>query len=136
MKRLFVICFILLQFISCSKDDNNLEYKIEPIPVQAADLPEEFKLGETYPLKISYFKTSTCYSFKEFFFLKKNNLHTIFPIDYVFQEDNCEILDGELIEKSFNFIVESNAIHTFRFWQGKDLEGADKYLTFEVPVIE
>ncbi len=133
MKKLLVLCLTLILFASCSVDDDST-YSFEVLPVESVDIPDEFTLGEVYPITVSYFKPSSCHFFREFYYLKDNNERTVAPIDYVFERDDCETLNDELVEETFNFIVTSNGSYIFKFWQGEDTNGGDQYLTIEVPV--
>lgn len=133
MKKLLVLCLALI-FASCSVDDDSTNYSFEVLPVESVDIPDEFVMGEVYPITVSYFKPSTCHSFREFYYLKENNERTVAPIDFVFEQNNCQDLTGELIEETFNFIVTSNGSYIFKFWQGEDVNGEDQYLIIEVPV--
>ncbi len=135
MKKLLILSLILL-LASCSIDGDSTDYSFEVLPVQSVDIPEEFQLGETYPITISYFRPSTCHSFKEFYYLKENNIRTVAPINYVFENNNCNNLEDVLVDETFNFIVTSNGSYIFKFWQGEDTNGEDQYLTIEVPVID
>lgn len=135
MKKLLVICLTLI-LASCSVDDGAIDYSFEILPVESVDIPDEFILGETYPITVSYFKPSSCHTFREFYYLKNNNERTVAPINYVLENNDCETLENELIENTFNFIVTSNGSYIFKFWQGEDADGENQYLTIEVPVVE
>jgi len=135
MKKLLVLGLSLLLFASCSINDDGTNFSFEVLPVESVDIPDEFELGETYPITISYLRPSTCYSFKEFYYLKENNERTVAPINYVFEENNCSDLENDLVEATFNFNVTSNGSYIFKFWQGEDTSGEDQYLTVEVPVL-
>ncbi|MDO7137187.1 MULTISPECIES: hypothetical protein [Algibacter] len=135
MKKLLVICLTLI-LASCSVDDDGLDYSFEILPVESVDIPEEFTLGETYPITVSYLRPSNCHSFREFYYNKNNNERTVAPINYVFENNDCETLENELVENTFNFIVTSNGSYIFKFWQGEDADGENQYLTIEVPVVE
>ena len=135
MKRLLVLCSILL-LASCSINDDGANFSFEVLPVESVEIPSEFELGETYPITVSYFKPSTCHSFKEFYYLKENNERTVAAINYVFENNDCADLEDTLVEATFNFIVTSNGSYIFKFWQGEDTNGEDQYLIIEVPVID
>ncbi|WP_405294609.1 hypothetical protein [Algibacter sp. Ld11] len=135
MKKLLVICLTLI-LASCSVDDGAIDYSFEILPVESVDIPDEFILGETYPITVSYFKPSSCHTFREFYYLKNNNERTVAPINYVLENNDCETLENELVENTFNFIVTSNGSYIFKFWQGEDADGENQYLTIEVPVVE
>ncbi|GAA3631269.1 hypothetical protein GCM10022397_15990 [Flavivirga jejuensis] len=137
MKKFFVLCLIaVLSASSCSLDDDDQNFSLEILPVESVDIPDEFTLGETYPVTVSYLRPSTCHAFKEFYYLKENNERTIAPINYVFERDNCENLQEELVEATFDFTVTSNGSYIFKFWQGKDTDGESQYLTIEIPVVD
>jgi len=121
---------------SCSVDGDSTNYSFEVLPVESVDIPDEFVLGETYPITISYIRPSTCHSFKEFYYLKENNIRTVAPINFLFEDSDCNDLTDTITEKTFNFIVTSNGSYIFKFWQGEDTNGEDQYLTIEVPVID
>jgi hypothetical protein len=135
MKRLVVFCLTLMLFASCSVDDDSTSFSFEILPVESVDIPDEFELGETYPITVSYLRPSTCHGFKEFYYLKENNERTVAPITYVFDNNDCETLEDNLVEATFNFIVTSNGSYIFKFWQGEDTDGETQYLIIEVPVI-
>jgi len=122
-------------FASCSVDDDSTSFSFEILPVESVDIPDEFELGETYPITVSYLRPSTCHGFKEFYYLKENNERTVAPITYVFDNNDCETLEDNLVEATFNFIVTSNGSYIFKFWQGEDTDGETQYLIIEVPVI-
>jgi hypothetical protein len=139
MKRLIILSLTLILFASCSiKDDginyNDANYSLDILPIESVDMPDTFTLGETYPITVSYLKPSTCYSFKEFYYLKNNNERTVAVINYVTNNNSCTDLQDELVEATFNFVVTSNGSYIFKFWQGTDENDVDQYLTIEVPV--
>ncbi len=136
MKQLFALSFALFLFASCSINDDNPNFSFEILPVESVVIPDEFELGEVYPITISYFKPTSCHYFHELYYLKENNERTVAAIDVVYEENNCETLENELVESTFNFIVTSNGSYIFKFWQGEDTNGEDQYLTIEVPVID
>ncbi|WP_282134816.1 hypothetical protein [Seonamhaeicola maritimus] len=136
MKRVIMLCLTLIFFASCSVDDDSADFSFEILPVESVDIPTEFKLGEVYPITISYFRPSTCYTFNDFYYLKDLNERTVAPINYVFERNDCETLEDELVEVSLNFIVTNTGSYIFKFWQGEDNNGEGQFLTIEVPVVE
>ncbi|SFZ90031.1 hypothetical protein SAMN05428642_101702 [Flaviramulus basaltis] len=134
MKKFIVFCLTLVGLASCSINEDSPKYTSEALPVESVDIPDEFELGETYPITIYYFRPTTCHNFKEFYYYKENNERTVAPINYVFESNNCQPLEDELVEATFNFTVTSNGSYIFKFWQGEDTEGESQYLIIEVPV--
>jgi hypothetical protein len=134
MKRFLFISLLLILFHACGLDDNGVDYSLELLPVESVDMPEAFVRGETYPITVTYFKPSTCYTFKEFYYLKENNENTVAVINYLYKNNNCIALDNELVEATFNFEVTDNGSCIFKFWKGVNDHDEDLYLTMEVPV--
>jgi hypothetical protein len=134
MKRFLLISLSLILFHACSLNDNSVDYSLELLPVESVDMPESFIRGEIYPITVTYFKPSSCYSFKEFYYLKENNENTIAVINYNYVNNNCIDLDDELVEATFNFEVTDNGNCIFKFWKGVNNHDEDLYLIMEVPV--
>ena len=134
MKKFLIFSLVAMLFISCSIDDDRNNYTLEILPVESVDIPDEFVLGETYPITVHYFRPTTCHVFREFYYVKDNNIRTVAPITYVFDQNNCTDIENELVDTTFNFIVTGNGSYIFKFWQGEDTNGEDQYLTIEVPV--
>jgi hypothetical protein len=134
MKSFFVLCLAVVLFVSCSTDNDNRNFNFEVLPVESVDIPNEFELGKTYNITVSYYKPSTCHTFSEFYYAKNNNERTVAPINIVWENNNCELLEDELVENTLNFLVTSNGSYIFKFWQGEDENGDSQYLIIEVPV--
>lgn len=71
MKKFIVLSLALFVLASCSLDDDRQNYRSVFLPIESVDIPDEFTLGKTYPITVSYLKPSTCHAFKEFYYLKK-----------------------------------------------------------------
>ncbi|WMI66582.1 hypothetical protein RBH94_05325 [Aestuariibaculum sp. YM273] len=136
MKKLLLFSLSLLLFVSCNTDDDYDNYYFEILPVKSVDIPEEFVMGETYPITVSYEKPSSCYVYRNLYYAKDNNQRTVAPIMTVYDNNNCQPLVEFEEDVTFNFIVTSNGSYVFKFWQGEDENGEDLYLTIEVPVVE
>ena len=134
MKKILILSFILILMGSCSIDDDRDDFNLEILPIESVDIPDSFTMGETYPITVSYLRPSTCHLFREFYYDKENNIRTVAVIDYKFLKSDCEDLENELVEATFNFHVTSNGSYIFKFWQGEDVNGENQYLTIEVPV--
>ena len=139
MKKFFILSCIVTLLLACSTDNDNVTYNLEILPVESVDIPDEFLLGEVYPITVRYYRPSTCHAFRNFYYAKDNNVRTVAPINFVFEQDSgnntCTDLEDDLVEASFNFIVTNQGSFIFKFWQGEDTNGEDQYLTIEVPVV-
>lgn len=134
MKKVLIFSLILVLFWSCSVPENDQDYSLEILPIESVDIPDSFTLGQTYPITVTYLKPSTCHLFKEFYYTKDGNIRTVAIVDYKFLKTDCEDLDNELTEATFNFQPTSEGSYIFKFWQGEDVNGVDQFLTIEVPV--
>jgi len=135
MKKLLYLSVFMLTLFSCSIDDDGPNYTFEILPIESVSMPSEFVLGETYEITVSYFKPSSCYVFNDFYYVSELNQRTIAVIASVYSGPNCEIYENELVDVSFNFMVNNNGTYVFRFWQGQDENGTDTYYIVEVPVV-
>lgn len=137
MKQLVILCILACFLASCSlSDDTNDDFYYEILPVESVDIPAEFTLGETYEIHLSYLRPSTCYAFNDFYYESELNQRTVAVINTVYPNSGCQDLDNEIVEVSFNFMVNNNGTYVFRFWQGEDENGNDMYYIVEVPVVE
>ena len=129
---LFALFFILN---SCSPGDDT-NYLFELMPIQSVDIPTEFTLGQTYPITVHYTKPTTCYYFSSLYYDKDLNIRTIAVENAVEQRNNCQDLSAAdaVSEYTFNFYVTSNGSYIFKFYQGKDDQGNNIFLEYEVPV--
>lgn len=136
MKRFFFIYLTIITFLSCSVDDDSIDYNFEFIPIEEVGIPESFNLGETYQIDLTYYRPTTCHAFHDFYYVANENQRTVAIINIVYDNSNCEPLEDELMEVSFDFKAIYNQTYMFKFWQGEDDNGDDIYLIYEVPVIE
>lgn len=131
------VLFALLFFssISCSLDNDNESFHLEYLKVESVTIPDSFVLGETYEIKVIYKRPTTCHSFHGFYYDKNLNERTI-AVQSIVTENNCIELENQLNEAALNFYVTNNGTYKFKFWQGKNENGDDIYLEYEIPVID
>lgn len=137
MKKIVFICIIILNFWSCSVNDdsNTNNYYFEFIPIEDVTLPEVLKLDSIYQIDVTYYRPSTCHNFHDFYYLAEENERTVAVINIVSDNINCTPIESELVEKSFDFKAVYDQTYIFKFWQGEDDNGDDIYLTYEIPVV-
>ena len=71
-------------------DDNNNDYVLEVLPIESVDIPDEFVLGEVYPITVSYFRPSDCHGFRNFYYDKNLNERTVAIINYKLLNDKAD----------------------------------------------
>ncbi|MCX7551381.1 hypothetical protein [Xanthomarina sp. F2636L] len=132
MKK-FVAYYLLVSFIfSCStSDDSAQDVYYEILPVESAIVPDQFHLGDTYEITLTYIRPSTCYAFNNIYFVQEANERTVAVVAYVVSgNNNCETLNEEM-ETSFNLKATQSGSYIFKFWQG-----GNNYMVVEVPVVD
>ncbi|AXG69069.1 hypothetical protein KORDIASMS9_01288 [Kordia sp. SMS9] len=139
MKKILFLALILssVLFNSCSVDDvaSDIQFQFEFIPIESVEMPSIFNLGSTHTISVTYKRPSTCHTFSNFDYQQQpQNLRIVAVVNFVTPGNNCEPLEEEFKTETFNFSALDLEPYTFRFWQGKDDEGQDIFLTYEVPV--
>lgn len=133
-KILFLLSLIgLLQSCSLDKEDA-VKFRYELVPVESVDVPASFVYGESYTITVRYARPTSCYAFDGFYYEKSENIRTIAVQNVVYQQDNCQTLNASIIEKTLLFNVLSNETYKFKFWKGKDANGQDLFLEYDIPV--
>ncbi len=137
--KLTLAFFLVALFTGCLDDDDNIPFFYDAVAIEEVIIPDEFTRGETYKITVSYFRPSTCHSFSGFDYGGFGNERTVAVFNIVIDDDTtpCENLERtELVEASFTFFVGRENSYVFRFWQGRDDQGNNQFLTIEVPVVE
>ncbi|PTX60371.1 hypothetical protein C8N46_10615 [Kordia periserrulae] len=139
MKKILFLALImsLMVFNSCSVEDNvsDIQFQFEFIPIDSVEIPTTFNYGDTHTISVTYKRPSTCHTFSNFEYEQSTgNLRTVAVVNFVTFGNGCEPLEEEFETKTFSFNALSIEPYTFRFWQGKDDDGQDTYLIYEVPV--
>jgi hypothetical protein len=136
MKKIISLFAILFLFNACTPDEG-ISYSLKLMPIQSVDIPTEFTLGQTYPITVYYTKPTNCYIFNQLYYEKDLNVRTVAVECAVQERNNCVELSGANAEASytFDFIVTSNGSYKFKFYQGKDPNGENVFLEYEVPVV-
>ena len=135
MKKIISFFALFILFNSCSPGDDT-QYTFKLMPIDSVEIPTEFTLGETYPITVHYTVPTSCYYFSSLYYDKDLNVRTIAVENAIAQRNNCQDLsaaDGAT-SYTFNFYVTSNGSYIFKFYQGKDDQGNEIFLQYEVPV--
>lgn len=136
MKKLFLLCFLSFSFWSCSLDDDSYNFHYEFIPIESVSMPDSFTYGEIHTISYSYFNQSTCHVFHDLYYMAEDSTRTVAVINQVFENSNCEPVDDNLIERSFNFKPMEYGSYIFKFWTGVNENDEDEFLIYEILVEE
>ena len=134
-KKIIPLLALFFILISCSPSDDT-QYSFKLMPIESVDIPAEFTLGETYPITVHYTVPTSCYYFSSLYYDKDLNIRTIAIENAIAQRNNCQDLSTAegANTYTFNFYVTSNGSYIFKFYQGKDDQGNNIFLEYEVPV--
>ena len=136
MKKIALILVLMTTLVGCSLDNgNNDTYTFSVLPIESYTLPETFKLGETYSIKLKYQKPTSCYLYQGIYYAKDLNTRTIGVQAAVQDNQVCGTEVPPLSEASFNFQVTATGSYIFKFYKGKDAENKDIFENVEIQVV-
>jgi hypothetical protein len=134
-KYLLSIVIVIATLTSCSIDDDLQSFYLEVLPIESAEMPEQFIYGETHEIFMDYIRPTGCHVFNDFLYQINGQERTVGIINTVYTDNACED-NPETVTVSFQFKVTSFETYVFKFYQGDNEEGVDQYLIMEVPVVE
>ncbi len=120
---------------ACDIGEDEVNYHFVSLATLAVDMPEEFRLNETYEIGVTVLEPNGCTEFEGFDILPEDT--TIRRVVAIGTEQNdvpCTEALSE-VETSFDFICLYPGTYVFRFWTGKNQDGVDQFMEFEVPVV-
>jgi len=133
MKKIFIYLIAILAYSCSVPEDNVIRSTLETTPIETASVPQFFEFGQTYQIDIGYILPSDCHTFNDIFYQREGDEHTFAIVASVFPGTNC-LTSFDENNTSFDFTVGDTNTHIFKFWQGKDIDGNDLYMTMEIPV--
>ena len=137
MKKIALILVLMTTIVGCSLDNgNNDTYTYSVLPIESYTLPETFKLGETYTIKLKYQKPTSCHSYQGIYYAKDLNTRTIGIQAAVLDKQVCGTEVPPVSEVSFNFQVTATGSYVFKFYKGKDADGKDLFENVEIQVVQ
>ncbi|PCI01165.1 MAG: hypothetical protein COB81_07600 [Flavobacteriaceae bacterium] len=134
---LFIIVAFSISVTSCSDDDDdddNHDFHLERVNVISAELPESLNFGTIYDLDVTIALPNSCYFFyDQFEYIQEESTRIIYPIAHVDDGNDC---NSEITETTFTIPVRISQYepYIFKFYQGVDADGEEKFLIIEVPV--
>jgi len=133
MRKTLTLIGIFLVLVSCSNQNDEPNINYELVPVQNVTLPDTIALGEENNLVVEYLKPSTCHGFNGFLYEKEGLTRTVAVQNYVYNNNTCQPLTTEVVQKVLKIQPTTVGDYTFKFWQGKDAAGNDIFLEFNRP---
>lgn len=138
MKKIFIIILLFGWTYSCDLDNSITDdYTIESLPIEQVNFPSSFMFDEIYTIEYKYRKPTDCNLFHDLYYNIEGNENILAVFSKKLNSDYCQTLDEELVTRSFDFhCTKDNGTYIFKIWQGKNNNGEDEYLIYEVPIIE
>lgn len=137
MKKFVLLLVFITTLIGCSLDNENRgTYSYSVLPIENYTLPENFKLGETYEIKLKYQKPTSCHIFQGIYYTKDLNTRTIAIQAAVKDNQACTEVLPALTEVSFNFKVTNTGSYIFKFYKGKDADNKAIFENVEINVVD
>jgi len=135
-KLLFMFVALAISVSSCSDDDDddNHDYRLEYVDVKSAEVPDQFTFGSTYQMEVTIELPSSCYFYyNQFDYIYEGTTRLIYPIAHIDEGVAC---NPNVTETTFSIPVTALQYepYVFKFYQGKDADGKEMFLTIEVPV--
>jgi hypothetical protein len=98
-------------------------------------LPTDFPVNETRLIRVVYSRPTTCHLFNGFYVVSNGLTSTIAVNAVVLNEKNCEdLFTDNTFEVSYSFTPNTVDTYHLKFWNGKDTNGTDLYLEYDVVV--
>ena len=128
---------VILAFLvnSCDIGEDEVNYHFVTLQVLEVDMPEAFRLNETYEVGVTVLEPNDCTHFDGFNISSEAlTVRQVVPIGTELDDQVCaEVISRN--ETSFEFTCLYSEPYLFRFWTGENEEGVPQYLEIEVPVI-
>ena len=139
MKKVIAILVLMFAISACSlNDDNSNGFSVALLPVETVQIPESFQYGNTYLIKMTYKRPTTCHSYSGIYFTSKDTVRTVAIQNLVENRSDCQAIEiGVPQEASFNFKVLEieGKSYKFRFYKGIGENGQDLFEEIIVPVV-
>ncbi|TGD57587.1 hypothetical protein [Flavobacterium humi] len=135
MKKFWLLIVVVFTFVGCDLHDDYIDYHLELLPVESADLPMEFKRDSIYELPFHYIRPSTCHVFEGFYYQRNSNTRTIAIQTSVLERNDCTTPIANPVEAILKFKPTTEDSYIFKMWKGEDDNGEDVFEEVEIPVV-
>ena len=125
-------------YLSCSKDSDTEDVTLELMPVTEVELPNDFHANGENIIRVKFIRPTDCYAFNQFY-LESTATESKIAVEsmvYHYNNGGCHPLQGNnnVATQVLRFRPENTGEYTLKFWQGKDANGNDLFLTYDITV--
>ena len=126
---------LVLVLNACEIGEDEVNYHFVTLQVVDVDMPEEFRLSETYLVEVTVLETNGCTEFEGFNITSEGTTtRQVVAIGTEQVEVDCAEIVTEA-RASFEFTCLYSETYVFRFWTGENEMGEPQFLEIEVPVV-
>lgn len=137
MKTLWKVLAVLVLVLSntaCEIGEDDVSYHFVTLQVVAVDMPEQFRLNETYQVGVTVLEANGCTDFEGFNITSEGtSVRQVVAIGTEQADVACPEIVTEA-QVSFEFTCLYPDTYLFRFWTGENESGEPEFLEIEVPV--
>lgn len=137
MKKIFLLILIPFLCLSCNSETDTDDKEYELLPVSEVQLPQNFNVDKENDIRIKFVRPTECHDFNKFYFEDDNSTKIIAVESTVFKNknENCATLqNNNVATQILKFNPDHTGEYTLKFWNGKDTNGADLFLTYTISV--
>ncbi|ESU24224.1 hypothetical protein FEDK69T_06630 [Flavobacterium enshiense DK69] len=137
MRNVFLLILIPFLYLSCSKESETETTVYELLPVSEVELPTNFKINKEYTIKIKFVQPTECHTFNKIYFEKEGSIRTIAVESTVYKHsdsDCASVQNGNMTTQDLKFNLDKPGEYTLKFWKGKNSNGVDLFLTYNILV--
>ena len=117
-------------------ENNNRNVYFELLPVDSVIMPAEFHVNTENLIVIKFLRPTSCHAFDSFYYVKDGFTRTVAVQSYVVEENGgCTTLTNQIAEQTLRFQPTETGTYTFKFWKGKDSNGANIFEEITIDVI-
>lgn len=145
MKKLFLLMMATMVLMSCDVEDDGPRTSYDLAEVTATNLPEEFELGKTYEIEVTYLLPSACHLAAglearrgDAFGEGRRKIFVAGVASYDANVTNCdeEADEEDLLKKEkFSIRIDEEDDYTFYLWTSYNSNLESQYDTIPVPVV-
>lgn len=133
--KVLAVLVLVLAFVACEIGEDEVSYHFVTLQVVEVDMPEQFRLNETYQVEVMVLETNGCTEFEGFNITSEGtSIRQVVAIGTEQVDVACPEIVTET-QASFEFTCLYPETYLFRFWTGENELGEAQFMEIEVPVV-
>ncbi|MEW5676598.1 hypothetical protein ABGT15_09820 [Flavobacterium enshiense] len=137
MKNLLLFLLFTL-LLSCQPEETET-VTYELLPVTEVTMPASFKVNRTANIQVKFTRPTGCHAFNKFYSEKEATSNKVAVESVIFENagKECPAINGNAtVTNNYKFTPDAIGPYTLQFWNGKDANGEDVFLTYEIDVTD